>query len=678
MRSLERLLRPKTIAVAGGGAWCTNVLRECRKFGFKGDLWAVHPTRQEVAGCTAYPSVRDLPGVPDAVFIGVNRHATVEIVRDLAAMDAGGAVCFASGFREAIAELADGGELQDALVEAAGAMPVLGPNCYGFINAASGAALWPDQHGLRPVERGVAIISQSSNIALNMTMQTRGLPIACLMTAGNQAQSGLSAMGEALLADERITAIGLHVEGIDDLEAFERFALAARRCGKPVAVLKVGKSEQAQAATISHTASLAGSSAGAEALFKRLGIAQVHSLPTLLETLKILHLTGGIKDTRLASMSCSGGEASLIADTAHGTGISFPALTERQKTDLGEVLGAKVALANPLDYHTYIWGDGDATTRVFTHMMEGDASLGLVILDFPRSDCCDPGDWLDVISAVEAAGAASGKQMAVLSSLGETLPESVAIDLMARGILPLCGFQEAIDAITAAASVSGPVPVARILRKTAALNPVTLSEHASKAALEEFGLRIPKSRTAATPDEAEDAATEIGFPVVLKGTGLAHKSEAGAVALGLKSCEEVRVAAEAMTTAGYLVEEMVSDAAAELLIGAVRDPAHGFILTLAAGGVLTELLADRVSLLVPATRDEVATALSQLRIARLLDGYRGKPACAIEPIVDAVMAVQAYVTETAVEEVEINPLLCGSNFAIAADALIRCGEQDDR
>ena len=255
------------------------------------------------------------------------------MIRQAAKLGIGGAVCFASGFREAAAELEDGVGLQEELVTAAGDMPILGPNCYGFINALETASLWPDQHGLAKVSSGVAIISQSSNIALNLTMQARGLPIAYIMTVGNQAQSGLSHIGEALLDDDRVTAIGLHIEGIDDLKSFEAFARQAWACGKPVVALKTGRSDQAQAATVSHTASIAGSSAGATALFDRLGIAEVQSLPVLLETLKLLHVHGPLKSARIASLSCSGGEASLMADLGLAHDVVFPTSYKSSQRD---------------------------------------------------------------------------------------------------------------------------------------------------------------------------------------------------------------------------------------------------------------------------------------------------------------------------------------------------------
>ncbi|WP_420412732.1 acetate--CoA ligase family protein [Roseibium sp.] len=675
MRSLTRLLNPRSIAVIGGGAWCESVLTQCKAFGYSGKLSAIHPKRLDVGGIPAVTSLADLEDVPDAIFIGVNRHVTIEVVREAAQLGVGGAVCFASGFREAAAELEDGNDLQDALIEAAGDMPILGPNCYGFINALETASLWPDQHGLAKVDRGVAIISQSSNIALNLTMQTRGLPVAYVMTVGNQAQSGLSQIGEALLQDDRVTAIGLHIEGIDNLSAFEAFARKAWACGKPVVALKTGRSEQAQAATVSHTASIAGTSAGASALFDRLGIAEVQTLPILLETLKLFHVHGPLPNTRIASMSCSGGEASLMADLGLAHDITFPELTNCQSNGLRSALGPKVALANPLDYHTYIWSDPAAMADTFAAMMAGDLALGLVVLDFPRSDRCNGAEWEKVIDSIDLAARTSGKPMGVVASLPEALPEIIAEDLIRRNIVPFAGMEETMAAISVASKLTPPPTDTGIFVPGELVQVETLSEDAAKAQLSAFGVRIPKNATAKTAEEAATLADKIGYPVVLKGLGIAHKSEAGAVVLNLMSSEDVLAAAAHMQVDGFLVEEMVTGTLAELLIGVVRDPGHGYVLTLAAGGVLTELLEDGVSLTIPASREDLEKALDRLRISKVLKGFRGRPACDIDKILDTILALQTYVLSGTVEEAEINPLLCGPDLAIAADALIRCGQK---
>ena len=673
MKSLKRLFRPDSIAVIGGGTWCTAVIEQCRKMGFAGDIWPVHPKAEEVAGLPAYQDIEALPFAPDASFIGINRLATIDVVKALSARGAGGAVCFASGFLEAEAEDSEGANLQQRLLEAAGDMPVLGPNCYGFINYLDGALLWPDQHGGQRVEKGVAIVTQSSNIAINLTMQKRALPLAYVVTCGNQAQTGLAEIGEALLEDDRVTVLGLHIEGFGDLRAFEALALKARQLGKQIVALKVGRSAQARAATVSHTASLAGGNAGAGALLARLGIPRLYDLPSFLETLKLMHIVGRLPSTRIATISCSGGEASLAADTAHGRGVSLPALNDRQRTDLRAALGPMVALANPLDYHTYIWRDVDAMTRAFSAMVDPQLAMTLLVVDFPRGDRCDPSDWECVTQAAIAVRQQTGRSIAIVATLPELLPEDVAEQLLAAGVVPMLGLSEAMSAIEVAGLPLPELAHPLLLPTKSHPDPDLVTEGEAKAWLARFGLRVPRSKPARSVVAARAVAADIGYPVVLKGEGIAHKTEEGAVRLNLTCGQDVSDAAVAMPTDRFLVEEMVTGAVAELLVGVVKDPAHGFVLTLAAGGTLTEIMQDSASVLLPASDAALNTALDSLRIAPLLSGYRGAPPADRAAILRAIRAVEAYVVAEAegLEEIEINPLLCTPSDAVAADALIR-------
>ena len=676
MTKLNRMMRARSIAVIGGGMWCDNVINRCREIGFAGDIWPVHPTRAEVAGLPAVASVEKLPAAPDAAFVGVNSNATIDVVDGLSRLGAGGAVCFASGFREASAEVEGGSDLQDKLVENAGEMPLVGPNCYGFVNALDRIALWPDQHGLLPVERGVAIITQSSNIAMNVSMQRRGLPIAFLATTGNQAQVGLADLANALAHDPRITAIGLHVEGFGDVGALEEFADTARKLNKPVVVLKVGASQQAQAATISHTASLAGSDAGARALLRRLGLGQASSLSAFLEALKILHVAGPLTSNSLASLSCSGGEAALIADSALAHDLQFPPLTSAQQAALRRALGPKVALANPLDYHTYIWGNQPAFAQCFAAIQSENLGMACAIVDFPRSDRCSQREWKMVSDAVAEIAPNANIPMAVLASYSDTMPEDIAVDLVARGIVPLAGMAEGLEAISIAAQIGRARPSPQPVLKTAPIEArQTITEAEAKGMLAQYGLNIPQMRRAESAEAAAAAASALGFPVVLKGEGAAHKTEAGFVALGLTDAQQVKARAQAMAAGSYLVEQMVTGAVAELIVGVVRDAAHGFVLTIGAGGVLTEILKDTVSLILPASEDDIRQALENLRIAPLLAGYRGADAADMGAIVKAVLAIQACVVarQDTIAEIEVNPLLCTTQSAIAVDALIREG-----
>ncbi|RJE78786.1 acetate--CoA ligase family protein [Paracoccus sp. JM45] len=667
MSNLERLLRPRSIAVVGGGAWCDAVIEQNQKIGFKGDIWPVHPQKDVVGGLPAFKTLADLPDAPDATFIGVNRTATIGLVSELNQMGAGGAVCFASGFKET----ADGAVLNDQLLAAAGGMPILGPNCYGVLNAVDRVALWPDQHGLVPVERGVAILTQSSNIAINLTMQQRGLPIAYTITAGNQAQQGLASIAQTVIRDDRVTALGLYIESFGDIAAFEGLARLSRELGKPIVALKVGRSQESQLATISHTASLAGSSAGSDAVMARLGIARVGSPAALLETLKLFHCHGHLSGARIASLSCSGGEASVMADTAAQYGLTFPPLTSEQTDTLSQHLSSLVNLANPLDYHTQIWRDKAAMTAVFAAMTGDDIDLTLVVLDFPRLDSCTADEWMIAIEAIEEAARQTGRPFGVVGSIVENLPEAIAKRLLGAGIVPLCEFGTACEAISAARSAI-PQDYHPLLRAPSFTTTITATEGDAKRALSAYGLDVPKSRAGIAPADVIACAELIGFPVVLKGEGVAHKTEAGAVKLNLTDAEQVNAAAQAMQAETFLVEKMISGKVAELLLGIVADPAHGFVLTLAAGGTLTEILEDGQSLLLPSTDADIRRALSKLRITPLLSGYRGGEAANIDAIVDAVLKLQNFVTDHAneISEIEINPLICTKDRAIIADTLL--------
>ena len=678
MSVLRRLLSPQNVVVIGGGVWGRSVIEQCQKLGFEGKIFAVHPTAETLAGVPTYRSVSDLPNAPDAAFIGVNRIATIEQVRTLSAKGAGGAVCFASGFLETKDEDADGAALQSALIEAAGVMPIIGPNCYGFVNYLDRFCLWPDQHGGRAVDTGVAIVTQSSNIMINLSMQQRGLPIAYALTAGNQAQTSLAALGRAVLDDPRVTALGLYIEGIGDLKDFENLARHASALNKAIVALKVGWSEQAQQATISHTASLAGSAASADALLARLGVARVNSLAEMVEALKILHQVGPLAGKRLVSASCSGGEASLMADTAHRqqNGVVFPALNQTQRDGLRSVLGEKVALANPLDYHTYVWGNLPAMADVYSAILDAPIDFGIIVVDFPRADRCDGAAWDYVIEAAQIAQKRTSKAVALLASLPENMPEDRALQIAKAGLVPLCGLEVGLAAIASVASVH-PVPEASVIAAPRLCQTHILDEVESKAILAEYGVDLPHFIVVAQGSLPE--TLPFSYPVVLKAIGENHKSEMGGVIIGLSNRAKLEIAMLEMDQPRYIIEELITDPIAELLVGIVGDQVHGYVLTLAAGGVLTELLRDSVSLSLPVNQIDILAALQRLKLAPMLAGYRGKPAVDKAALVRAVLAMQACVLDrrTSLAEIEINPLILTSKSAVAVDALIRIGENAD-
>ncbi len=673
--SLSRMLNPKSVAVFGG-AWAAAVIRQTKLMGFTGEIWPVHPDKDNIEGFKAYRCVADLPGSPDACFIGVNRFQTIELVRELAAKKAGGAICFASGF----AETGDD-NLQADLIAAAGEIPVLGPNCYGLLNYCDGVALWPDQHGgvrLPAGSRGAAIITQSSNIALNITMQKRGLPLAFVMTAGNQAQTGLSQMALGLIEDRRVSVLGLHIEGFDSVAGFETLAARARELGKPIIALKVGASEQARLATISHTASLAGNDAASNAFLKRLGIGRVSSIPAFIETLKLLHVAGPLPGTRVSSMSCSGGEASVMADAVLGTSLTYPSLTEAHARRVKATLGPLVAIANPLDYHTFIWNDLPAMTATFSALVSGSYDLNFLVLDFPRADRCSDTDWHNTVEAFDVALKTNDAKGAVLASLPENLSEAWAAHLIARNIAPMQGISEAIEATTVAAFIGtawAAVPAEPIASASAKVGAfITINEAAAKARLRGFGLPVPDGIVCYKPNDAINFATSFGFPLALKALGVAHKTEQNAVRLNLKTPADVRDAALVLAPlgSGLYLERMVESGIAELIVGIAHDPLFGPVLTIGSGGILVELLSDTKTLLLPVSRNDIETALRSLKLFPLLDGFRGRPKADLEAAAEAISGIAAFAlrhAETLVE-MDINPLIVCAKGAWIADALV--------
>ncbi|MEM7056393.1 MAG: acetate--CoA ligase family protein [Pseudomonadota bacterium] len=677
MKDLSRLFRPSSIAVIGGG-WGLAVIEQCQKMGFQGDIWPVHPKHKEIHGLPCYRSVDDLPAAPDATFIGVNRHLTIETVRALSAREAGGAICFASGFAEAEDDRDAGQDLQEALLDAAGDMPVVGPNCYGLINYLDGALLWPDQHGGTRVESGVALLTQSSNLLINLSMQRRGLPMAYCLTAGNQAQVGLSDMGLAVLEDERVTALGLHIEGVDSIRGFEALAAQARELKKPVIAIKVGRSEQAQQATISHTASLAGGDAASRAFLNRLGIPVMDGLPEWLEALKLAHVHGVLPGRTICSMSCSGGEASLIADAAYTRNVDLRPLTDAEHDRVKATLSDLVAVANPLDYHTFIWGDADRMAATYTAMIGCGFDLTFLVYDFPRLDRCDDAAWECGATAIIQAQKQTGARVAVVASLAESMPEARAAQFMAAGIAPMIGLNEALAATEAMASIgevwARPLAEPVFVPEDGGNGVHTLSEAEAKAVLDRHGVAIPRNLTVKDADGTGAAADDLGYPVVLKATGIAHKTEAGGVALNLKDRAAVIAAASVMPECdAFLIEAMITGTVAELIVGVVRDPVYGMTLTIGAGGVLTELLRDSTTLLVPSDRIDIERALDDLTVSKLLNGYRGAKPADRTALIEAILNIQAVAIDLgpSLMEMDVNPLMATPDAAIAADALIK-------
>lgn len=494
--NLKRLLAPRHLAFVGGRSMA-RALKRCAEGGFGGELWLVNPQHDSLEGIPCVARVADLPHAPDAVFIATNRELTLQCVAELAARGAGGAICYASGFAESGEE---GRQLQQRLLAAAGNMALLGPNCYGLLDYLHGAALWPVAHGGQQVEKGVAILTQSGNFAYNLSMSDRSLPVAYMASVGNQAQLGVAELMDVLLDDPRVTAIGLHLEGLKNVPGFARAACKALQQGTPIIALKTGVSQIGAELALSHTSSLSGSDALYDSLFQRLGVIRVSGPVSFVETLKAAACGRLPVNGELIALACSGGDAGLIADYAERNQLVLPKLAQGQVTQLAEVLPAYANLVNPLDFTTAIWGDAAALQRMLDSTLSGAADEAMLVLDYPaaftgeRKEC-------DLLLALYCdALERHGKIGFVTSAFPELLPACARERLHARGIAALQGVEDGLAAWGRIVAYQrnrqrlleqGEATRVPLCPQAIAGEGLLLDEWQSKQALRAFGLPVP-------------------------------------------------------------------------------------------------------------------------------------------------------------------------------------------
>jgi acetyl-CoA synthetase len=528
---------------------------------------------------------------------------------------------------------------------------------------------------------------------MNLTMNERSVSFTHAIAGGNQAVLGQADYIDALLQDDRVAAIGMYVEGVDDLEHFCRAALQALKQRVPIVVLKVGKTESSARQAGSHTSSLTGSDVLYDALFDRLGIIRVNSLNRLLETLKVLALGDELKGRNIVSLSCSGGEASIIADAATEFDIETTPFSEAQTEKLLGQLSNYVTVSNPFDYNTSIWGDQAAQEQCFTTSMEGEHDAAILICDHPSVVSPEVDEWVVTIEAFIAAHKKTGMAAFVVCTISELLPKHIRERLISEGVVPLQGLDDALFALSATANYQQFLSDGAIVatapdfstKPTATDSTVVWSnEQQSKRLLRDAGLTVPEGDVG-TAAEAPEIAERIGFPVVVKAAGVLHKSDVGAVKLNLQNADEVVDAiAQISESFGecdqFLVERMVTGAIAELIVGINRDDQFGPALVIGAGGILVELVADSVSLLLPTDRAAVTNAVEALSVAKLIKGYRGNEAGDMNAVVDAILCVAKFAENNRgkLMELDINPLLVlpAGQGVVAADALIGFSSED--
>jgi len=685
---LARLMRPRSIAVVGATpreeTYAHETLRNLGALGYDGEVWGVHPTHREVLGREVFPSLADLPAPADAVVVAVPAAGVPDVIAEAGASGCGGAVVFGAGF-------ADGGDraLQDRLVAAAlrHALPVIGPNCDGMVRLHERAALWGD--ALRPQPAGgVALVSQSGNLAVNALATRRGLRLHTVVSCGNQAVLDAGDLLAFLAEDEGVRSVALYLE--DDGDA-PRLCEALARCadhGVGVAVLKAGASAVGATAAATHTGAIAGDHRVFRALVEEAGAAWARDGHEVLELAKALASGRRARGRGVALVTCSGADCAVGGDEAERLGVDLPPLGAGTVERLRALLPSAATVANPLDYTALVWGE-TATLRDMIATLGADAAIDqvLVLYDQPAGvDGWSAQSWANVREGIVAGAAATETPVLVAATLPELLDDTSAADFAARGIPAACGMREGMLCALALQPVApGAADRLRAIGAAAAGAPGApagayadgrwLAEHEAKALLRGLGVPVVPGRVARDEDDALAVAGQVGWPVALKRSvaGLRHKTEAGALALGVADDATLRREYRRLAAGGgaVLVEAMAAGAV-ELIVAARRDavvPA----LVIGMGGVWAELLDDAAVVPLPATPARVAAAIRSLRGAPLLCGGRGRTPLDVDAAAALASRAGDVLLAEGLELLELNPVLVSPHGALALDAVVREG-----
>jgi acetate---CoA ligase (ADP-forming) len=679
---LTRLFHPRSVAVVGANeraeGYASQTLLNLAKLGFEGDVWGVNPRRESAHGVPCFPSLSALPGVPDAVVIGIPAAGVPAVVEEAAVLGCGGAVVYAAGF-------AEGGDtaLEASLVAAAaggapnagvprGVFPVVGPNCDGIVALHSRAALWGDALA-RPEPGPVALVSQSGNLAVNALATRRGLRLHTVISSGNESVVG-AADYLSFLADEdgvRSVALLLERDG-DGAQLCEALASCAD-AGVGVAVLKVGSSSAGAAAAAAHTGALAGDQRVFRALVEEAGAAWAADVHDLLELAKAMAARGRKpRAGGLAILTCSGGDSGMGADEAARAGVDLPVLAAETVSALRERLPAAATVANPLDYTALIWGEVE-TLRDLIGTVGADPVVGQVLVFFDWPPGIGAASWAAVQEGILAGAGVSPAGVIVASTVPELLDDAAAWRSCEAGVPAVAGLRTGIAC--AAALATPAADPARLREIAAAAAPrdrsagAWLAEHEAKARLRAAGVPVVPGRVVAGEEDAVAALAELGGPVAVKRSapGLLHKR--GALALGVAHDDEARAAyrrlatengsAHANGSASVLVERMAAPGA-ELIVSVRRDgvvPA----LVVGIGGVHAELLDDVAIVPLPVTAHRAERAIAGLRGAPLL---RDKD-------IPAAARLATQLADLDLDLIECNPVLVHRHGAVVVDAVAK-------
>lgn len=702
--ALGRLLRPESIAIVGASDRIGpgfNAWRALGFVGFTGRVYLVNPNKRELFGRPTYPSLDALPDPVDAVFVAVPLEAALDAVRQAAARGAGGAAVLTSGFGEAGPAGARAQQELQAIAEAHG-MAVCGPNCLGLINFAGRTALFGTSLPDAVSRGGVAAVVQSGSIGIALLNAARGIGLSYLITSGNEAVTAAADYLEFLVDDPEVTVV---IAFLEQLRQPERFLAAARRAhalGKPVIVVKTGRSERGRQAVMAHTGAVAGSDQACDAALRAAGVIRVDSLDDLLETALLVSTVRERPRARgVALLSPSGGEIALAMDVAESAGLELPP-APGAAPGLAALLPEFAHAGNPLDL-TWTGLYDPSVARRCVELLGAEAAVGTLVLlqDAPRGLGEQQATrYANLLRSVAEGAAAVGKPLVVVSNLsGEFHP---AFEAAAReaGVPLLRGTPEGLFAVArfarwatglgdealpeyAAELAEASAEAARRLKGLATSR--LPAEHEARRVLETYGVQGPREALAMTAGDAAEAADRIGYPVVLKGLveNLLHKTEAGLVRVGLRSRAEVEGAARGVIERarglgsgrllGLLVQEQVRPVA-ELLVGARLDPDFGPIVVVGGGGEVVELYRDVAVRLAPVAQPVALAMVGETRAGRLLGGWRGRPAGDVGALARTVVALSRLIADCRAEvaEVEINPLavLEQGRGAVALDCLL--------
>ncbi|WP_334174129.1 acetate--CoA ligase family protein [Pseudoxanthobacter sp.] len=697
--AIERLLRPRSIAIVGASATPSAlgaaVLRNLERAGYAGDIHLINPRRSEIGGRPCVATVDDLPDGVDCAVLAVPREAVLPVIAACGRKGVGSAVIYAAGFAEGGDE---GRAQQDEIARLAAqyGMAIEGPNCLGMVNYVDGAPLtFVEVPAVRlGTRRGVAIASQSGAMAavLNTGLNDRELGISFSISTGNEAASGLEDYLDYLVDDPATSVIAIIAEHFRSPRRLIAFARRARAAGKPVVLLHPGRSDAARASAATHTGAMAGDHAIMRVKVEHEGIILAETLEVLIDVTEILLRCPAAAGPGLARgtavLTESGAFKAHAHDLCEEVGLALPPLSAQTDAKLRALFSDFIPTSNPLD----ITAQGLVNPQIYfdtLNVLLADDDYGSVLMGIILSDIGTSSRKLGPV--IEAIRTLRPDKPVLFSGLdeGAEVPADLIRQLREHGVPVFRSAERAIRALAVLARAAARRPDAGHGGEDAALRCALPSgmmpEYRAKAVLAEAGLPVPVGGLAVTPDEAKAIAARIGYPVVLKAqaAALPHKSDVGGVVLNLGDEAALAAGWDRLQTAvararpdltldGVLVEAM-GPRGTELIVGAHVDADWGPVLLVGFGGVLAEAIRD-VRLIVPELSPEgIERELLKLKTAALLTGFRGAPALDVPAAARIVARLGAMMlANDAIREVDINPVVVfpAGQGAIALDALI--------